>query len=204
MQTLWQHAPLASQFHILDISGNNALSLDKVRDPLETNVFSVISMVQVFAPLLVANGGGKILNIGSLNAISPVPLGSAYGVSKAALHQYRNILRAELRPFNIKVITAVTGGVQTNGTANSETFIPSNSLYAPFRESLLEADKKLLDGSSVKSGCVGLGWELGFAGPTFIDFWISDPVFQSFEEELMSSTAEGFTVLIASSKCDTV
>ncbi|KZT33456.1 NAD(P)-binding protein [Sistotremastrum suecicum HHB10207 ss-3] len=142
----------------LDILVNNAgkfsrspatdLPLDKVRDLFETNVFSVFAMIQAFTPLLVANGGGKILNIGSLNAISPVPLGSAYGASKAALHQYGNILRVELKPFNIKVITAVTGGVQTNGTANSETFIPSTSLYAPFRETLLEADKKLLEGGS--------------------------------------------------------
>ena len=58
----------------------------------------------------------------------PYVFGSVYNASKAALHQYSNTLRVELKPFDVKVITVVTGGVKSN-IANTRRELPEGSIY---------------------------------------------------------------------------
>jgi len=59
--------------------------------------------------------------------------GSAYNASKAALHAYSNTLRVELAPLGVKVVTIVTGGVQSN-IARVERSLPEGSYYIPLNE----------------------------------------------------------------------
>lgn len=75
------------------------VSMDKVRALFDVNLFSVMAMVQSFLPLLLTSSHARIVNIGSLAALSPVPFGAAYNSSKAALHSYGDTLRVELAPF---------------------------------------------------------------------------------------------------------
>jgi NAD(P)-dependent dehydrogenase (short-subunit alcohol dehydrogenase family) len=65
-------------------------------------------MCKAFAPLVIA-AKGTIVQIGSIAALMPYVFGSAYNASKAALHAYSSTLRVELAPFDVKVITVVTG-----------------------------------------------------------------------------------------------
>ncbi|EMD33951.1 hypothetical protein CERSUDRAFT_125699 [Gelatoporia subvermispora B] len=126
----------------LDILVNNAgqgysvaasdFDMSDVRALFEVNLFAVMTMVQEFVPLLIASGDGRILQIGSIAAIVPAPFGSAYNATKAALHAYSNTLRVELTPFNIKVITAVTGAVKSNIVKPRR--IPEGSLYELLQE----------------------------------------------------------------------
>ena len=39
---------------------------------------------------------------------------ASYNASKAALHHYGNTLRAELKPFGVRVVTVISGEVGTN------------------------------------------------------------------------------------------
>jgi 1-acylglycerone phosphate reductase len=89
-------------------------------------------MCQAFAPLLIA-AKGTIVQIGSIAAVMPYVFGSAYNASKAALHQYSNTLRVELAPFDVKVITIVTGGVQSNIARTERSLLP-NSFYLPITQ----------------------------------------------------------------------
>lgn len=66
--------------------------MSEVRALFEVNIFAAIVM-------LIASGGGRILQTGSLSGIMPIPLGAAYNASKAALYVYGNTLRVELAPF---------------------------------------------------------------------------------------------------------
>lgn len=62
-----------------------------------------------------------------------------YGGSKAAIDMIGETLRLELAPFDVKVITCVTGAIQTNIMTNSEKHdLPSGSLYAPVAEKIYE------------------------------------------------------------------
>ena len=51
------------------------------------SLFGVMRMVKYFIDLLIACDG-RILQIGSIAAILPVPFSSMYNASKAALHAY--------------------------------------------------------------------------------------------------------------------
>jgi len=123
----------------LDILMNNAgrsyveAAIDEdiqiVRNLFEVNVFSVMMMVKEFAPLLIASRSGLIVNTGSAASVAPVPFGSTYNASKAALQAFTNTLRIELAPFNIQVVYLAAGGVKSN--ISSPKTLPPGSLYAP-------------------------------------------------------------------------
>ena len=89
-------------------------------------------MCQTFAPLLI-EAKGTIVQIGSIAGIMPFVFGSTYNATKAALHAYSNTLRVELAPFGVRVITVVTGGVNSN-IARTDRTLPEGSYYEPVNE----------------------------------------------------------------------
>ncbi|NVM95480.1 SDR family NAD(P)-dependent oxidoreductase [Arthrobacter wenxiniae] len=62
------------------------------------------------------NGGGSIINIGSISAIivNRPQMQPAYNASKAAVHQLTKSLAAEWAPFNIRVNAFAPGYVKTD------------------------------------------------------------------------------------------
>lgn len=107
----------------LDILVNNAgfiamgplaeIPLDRVRLQFETNVVAVLAMIQAFVPAMIRKRGGRIVNIGSVSGVLPSPFAGAYCASKSAVHALSDVLRAELSPFNISVITVQPGGIES-------------------------------------------------------------------------------------------
>ncbi|PNH29897.1 hypothetical protein VD0004_g3413 [Verticillium dahliae] len=109
------------------IAESTDIDLDEVRATFETNVFSVMAMVQAFVPLLIATRG-LIVNISSLSSVSPYVFASVYSSTKGAINSYSRTLRQELRPFGVRVLVSITGTVSTsNPKAHRE--LPAGSLY---------------------------------------------------------------------------
>jgi 1-acylglycerone phosphate reductase len=108
------------------------IDLASVRHVFETNVFAVMRLSQVFAPLLI-EAKGTVVMVGSLAGVMPYVFGSVYNASKAALHAYANTLRVEMAPFGVRVITVVTGGVKSR-IARTDRALPETSLYADVEE----------------------------------------------------------------------
>ncbi|ORY18840.1 hypothetical protein BCR34DRAFT_553590 [Clohesyomyces aquaticus] len=128
-----------SKLHILyNNAGRNYtvpaldISAAELQATFSANLFSVIRLCQLFAPLLIA-AKGTIVQTGSLAGIMPYVFGSAYNASKAALHAYSDTLRLELEPLGVRVITVVTGGVKSN-IARTHRDLPLNSYYTPLAE----------------------------------------------------------------------
>ena len=48
----------------------------------DANLFGVMRMAKTFVHLLIASGDGRIVQIGSIAAVVPVPFGSIYNASK--------------------------------------------------------------------------------------------------------------------------
>ncbi|KAF7498516.1 hypothetical protein DV113_003469 [Geotrichum candidum] len=90
------------------------------------NFFGVIRVTKLFLPLLI-EAKGTVVQTGSVAAKLPFPFGSVYSASKAALHQYSDVLRIELAPFEVKVVTLIVGGVLTN--IADDRPLPKDSLY---------------------------------------------------------------------------
>jgi 1-acylglycerone phosphate reductase len=115
--------------------GNPAIetSVDRSKEIFDVNLFGVMRMTNAFSPLLI-RAKGKIVNVGSVAGIIMFPFGSTYAATKAALHAYSDILRLELKAFEVEVITVVTGGVATE-IADGTPFI-KDSLYAQAKYTL--------------------------------------------------------------------
>jgi NAD(P)-dependent dehydrogenase (short-subunit alcohol dehydrogenase family) len=92
-----------------------AAPLDEVRAAYETNVFGPIAVAQAFAPVLVRNGGGALVDIHS--ALSWLAMPGAYASTKAALWSVTNTLRLELAAQGTQVVGAHLGYADTPMTA---------------------------------------------------------------------------------------
>ncbi|MFC4765723.1 SDR family oxidoreductase [Dyella koreensis] len=69
----------------------------------ELNLFSAFEMCRLAHPQLVQHANAAIVNVGSVSGVTHVRTGSAYGMSKAALHQLTRNLAAEWATDGIRV-----------------------------------------------------------------------------------------------------
>lgn len=115
------------------------VSDEDIQSAFETNVFSVIQIVRELSPLII-RAKGKIVNIGSITAVTPYVFGAVYNATKGALQAYSNTLRLELAPFGVRVILVVTGGVQSR-IARTDRTLSEDSLYLPISADYLRRVK---------------------------------------------------------------
>lgn len=84
---------------------------------VDTNLKGSFLMAQAVYPLMVANGGGKIINIGSEYAIFGSPFGLPYSASKGGIVQLTKSLAAAWAKDNIQVNAIIPGWIKTDMTA---------------------------------------------------------------------------------------
>lgn len=96
-----------------------------------------MAMVSSFIDLLIPVQG-LIINVASLSALVPYVFGAVYASSKAAVMSYSRTLRAELRPFGVRVQVVMAGTVKSNIGTSSKGYLPEDSLYQPVKH-LFEA-----------------------------------------------------------------
>jgi short-subunit dehydrogenase len=130
---------LKAAYGRLDILVNNAgfgqmgplLELDTraLEAQFRTNVFAPMALIRACAPLMKSERRGIICNIGSVSGVLPTPFSGAYCASKAALHTLSEVLRLELRPFGIRVVTVQPGAIASEFGRHAETSL--RGLLAP-------------------------------------------------------------------------
>ncbi len=81
---------------------------------LNTNLRGVYFMIRSFAPLLIRQKGGHIINISSLAGKNALPNGAAYAASKWGLDGLSYSVAEELRGYNIRVSVVCPGSVNTD------------------------------------------------------------------------------------------
>lgn len=108
----------------LDILINNA-GLARGRDPawaalpedeqevIETNVLGLMRMTRLCLPHLI-DGGGHIVNLGSVAGIWAYANGSSYVASKFAVHGYTRALRDDLQGKPVRITNVAPGMVETD------------------------------------------------------------------------------------------
>ncbi|HEX7875773.1 MAG TPA: SDR family oxidoreductase [Sphingobium sp.] len=118
-------AATVAHFGVPDIIVNNAgythrnqplLNVDEATFDriLNVNIKAIYHMVQAAVPLMRDNGGGVMLNVGSVAGIRPRPGLTWYNGSKGATNMLSKSLAVELAPWNIRVnvicpVMGVTG-----------------------------------------------------------------------------------------------
>jgi len=115
---------LKETFNRLDILVNNAgiggfggplhtMPLESWDAVLNTNLRGVFFTVRAFAPLLIASGGGDIINISSIAGKNALPNGAAYAASKWGLNGLSYSIAEELRGHKIRVSVICPGSTNT-------------------------------------------------------------------------------------------
>lgn len=83
------------------------------RQEMEVNFFGTFAVTQAFAPVLKANGGGAIVNLGSVASLANFPLFVAYSASKAATHSLTQASRMLLKAQGTQVFGVYPGPIDT-------------------------------------------------------------------------------------------
>jgi NAD(P)-dependent dehydrogenase (short-subunit alcohol dehydrogenase family) len=133
----------------LDVLVNNAgggvigaaeeSSITQGQQLFDTNFFGVVRLTREVLPHLRAQGGGRIINIGSVLGFLPAPYGALYAASKHAVEGYSESLDHETREFGVRVSVVEPGYTKTSFEANAiEADSPIES-YAKTRERVQHA-----------------------------------------------------------------
>ncbi len=87
------------------------------KSQFDVNFFGIFNMCKAVIPVMRGKGAGRIINIGSVAGVVPIPFQSFYSASKAAILSFSMSLANELRPFGITVICIQPGDIKTGFTS---------------------------------------------------------------------------------------
>ena len=112
------------------ISGAAELTpLATAKKQLDVNLFGTANMVNAVIPAMRSQGGGRIVNTGSVAGFVPIPFQTWYSASKAAVQSYTMAMANELRPFGITLTAVLPGDTKTGFTAARQKIDDPNDLY---------------------------------------------------------------------------
>lgn len=118
--------------------------LDELRGQLETNFFGAVALAKAVLPGMVSRGSGRIVQVSSMSATSPMPGLGAYAASKRALEGITEAMRMELAPFGVQVTSVAPGTFRTEIFRKRRLARAFGSADSPFR-SLSERALERLD-----------------------------------------------------------
>lgn len=111
-------------------------SLEQARAIFETNFFGVLRMTRAVLPYMRQAGSGRIVNIGSVLGLVPMPYAALYAATKHAIEGYSESLDHELRTRGIRVSVIEPAYTRTGFDANLMAPDATLDEYAEVRASL--------------------------------------------------------------------
>lgn len=88
-------------------------SLEEWHDVIDTNLTAAFLLCQGVYPYFLAQGGGKIINVGSIAGFLGSPVGVAYAPSKGGIMQLGKTLGVAWAKDNIQVNSVLPGWIDT-------------------------------------------------------------------------------------------
>jgi dehydrogenase/reductase SDR family member 4 len=89
---------------------------EEIEAVLKLNFYGYIKLIQLCVPSMKERGGGKIINISSINGARPGRGLGAYNLSKSGVNALSRVLAMELGRFNIQVNVIAPGVTKTKMT----------------------------------------------------------------------------------------
>ena len=117
------------KFGTIDLLVNNAGVAPKVRKDIleitpddfdaviDINMKGTFFVTQKFAPLLIANGSGRVVNVSSMSAYTASVNRGEYCISKAGISMITKLFAARLAEYGVSVLEIRPGIIETDMTA---------------------------------------------------------------------------------------
>jgi NAD(P)-dependent dehydrogenase (short-subunit alcohol dehydrogenase family) len=112
----------------------------------EVNLFAPLRLARAVVGIMRANGGGRIINVTSMNDVLPAPFGGWYSASKAALASASAVLDAEVHGFGVFVTVVAPGLFRSDMSAALGSYrIGERSPYSTAFSALMVANAARLE-----------------------------------------------------------
>jgi NAD(P)-dependent dehydrogenase (short-subunit alcohol dehydrogenase family) len=121
-------------------AGAEESSIEQARLIFETNFFGIVRMTRAVVPHMRHQGNGRIINIGSVLGLLPMPYMALYAATKHAIEGYSESLDHELRTRGIRVSVIEPAYTKTQFDAN---LLEADSKLEEYREVRAALHKKL-------------------------------------------------------------
>lgn len=190
----------------IDVLVNNAgssavgpieeLSEEEAHHLFEVNFFGPLRLARLAVPLMRSRGGGRIVNVTSMNDTLPAPFGGMYSASKAALASASFVLGAEVAAFGIRVSVVAPGLFRTEMAEGlGQVDVAADSPYRRPVEGLRGADRDRLSGAGDPDQVAAAVEELLAASDPPARVVVGADA-EGFEALLKSATAEDLAAML--------
>ncbi len=122
--------------------GAEESSIQQAQALFDTNFFGIVRMTLAVVPHMRQQGGGRIINIGSVLGFIAMPYMALYAATKHALEGYSESLDHELRTQGIRVSVIEPAFMKTAIDANSRD---ADAKLEVYRDVRIAMDKRLKD-----------------------------------------------------------
>jgi NAD(P)-dependent dehydrogenase (short-subunit alcohol dehydrogenase family) len=112
-------------------AGAEESSIGQAQAIFDTNFFGIVRMTRAVLPHMRKQGAGRIINIGSVLGLLPMPYGALYAATKHAIEGYSESLDHELRTRGIRVSVIEPAYTKTPFDAN---FLEPDAKLDAYRE----------------------------------------------------------------------
>lgn len=112
-------------------AGAEESSIEQAQAIFDTNFMGIVRMTRAVVPHMRRQGGGRIINIGSVLGFLPMPYGALYAATKHAVEGYSESLDHELRTQGIRVSIIEPAYTKTQFDAN---FLEPDAKLEEYRE----------------------------------------------------------------------
>ena len=129
------------------LGGAEESSATQAKALFDVNVFGVFRVTNAVLPVMRRQGGGRIVNMGSLVGLIPAPFNALYSSSKHAIEGYSESLDHEVRTQGIRVVLVEPGGIRTS-----------------FEDNIVRADHPLPEYDTVRTAAEALMRDIIAAG----------------------------------------
>jgi NAD(P)-dependent dehydrogenase (short-subunit alcohol dehydrogenase family) len=131
-QILAEYGPPAALLNNAGIFRPGSLTQEADGDfeaQMALNLAAPYYMCKAFGAAMAQAGSGTIVNLGSTASITAYPNGASYCISKFALHGLTQVLREELKPAGVRVVSILPGATLTDSWAGTD--LPPERFMAP-------------------------------------------------------------------------
>lgn len=121
-------------------AGAEESSIEQAQSIFDTNFFGIVRMTRAVLPHMRKQGAGRIINIGSVLGLLPMPYGALYAATKHAIEGYSESLDHELRTRGIRVSVIEPAYTNTPFDAN---FLQPDAQLDAYREARIAVGQRV-------------------------------------------------------------